>query len=301
MDGTIPAQPPLEYTLNPGDSVDISIFDVPELSRTYVIGPDGDIVVPLLPQPVQATGLTPSQLSRVLEDAFRQSGRLQRPEITVVLKQSISGSVAVEGDVKTAQIVTTPGRAKLADVIVQCGGVADESMGATVTITRGPLAMRALSSDKTTDSTYKIDLKKVMDPRDPASEIAVWPGDRVVVEALPPVYYVLGEVKSPGGYTFKYGRDEVTFLRAIALAGDLTNVAKRKKAYIIRKDPATPTGRQELQISLASVLAGKSPDLRVQPEDIIFVPGSNGKKALHLLESTPGIVTATAVDAAVIH
>jgi hypothetical protein len=78
------------------------------------------------------------------------------------------------------------------------------------------------------------------------------------------------------------------------MAGDMTNVAKRSKAYIIRKDPTAPKGRQEIQISLVAILNGKSPDPKVQAEDILFIPGSNSKKALHTLESAPGLMLAGA-------
>ena len=75
-----------------------------------------------------------------------------------------------------------------------------------------------------------------MNNSDPASTITVWPGDRVSVERAG-VFYVLGEVKSPGSYTLKNGHDELTVLRALAMVGDATGVAKKSKAMIIRKDP----------------------------------------------------------------
>ena len=39
------------YLINPGDSLDVYIFDVPELSRTYIVSPSGVVVVPLLAVP----------------------------------------------------------------------------------------------------------------------------------------------------------------------------------------------------------------------------------------------------------
>jgi len=147
--------------------------------------------------------------------------------------------------------------------------------------------------------TLTIELKKVMDGSDPASTIAVWPGDRVSVERAG-VYYVLGEVKTPGGYTFKNGRDELTVLRAVALAGDVTSVAKTRKAMIIRKDPKAPNGREEIKVDLDRILTGRSPDPILQAEDILFVPGSGGKKALHTLANAPAIIVGNAGAAAVI-
>ncbi len=160
------------------------------------------------------------------------------------------------------------------------------TLGTNVTITRGPLALRDLAAEGgVATPTLTIELKKVMDVSDPASTIAVWPGDRVSVErARPDVYYVLGEVRSPGGYTLKKGHEELTVLRALALAGDATGVAKKSKAMIIRKDPKGPQGREEIKLDLKSILVGKSPDPKLQADDILFVPGSNGKKALHTLD-----------------
>jgi len=108
-------------------------------------------------------------------------------------------------------------------------------------------------------------------------------------------------VKSPGGYTLKKGRDELTVLRAVALAGDLTGVAKKSKAVIIRKDPKSPQGRLEINLDLKSILIGKSPDPILQADDILFVPGSGGKKALKTLAGVPAMIAGEAGAAAIIY
>ena len=94
-----------EYLINPGDVLDVYVYDVPELSHTYTVSPSGFVTVPLLPTPVRAAGLTPDQFARAMEEAFRQSGRLKRPEIAVSVKQSLASSVAVEGAVKNPLIL----------------------------------------------------------------------------------------------------------------------------------------------------------------------------------------------------
>jgi polysaccharide export outer membrane protein len=296
------AAPPYdEYLINPGDVLDVYVYDVPELSHTYTVSQSGVITVPLLPTPLRAVGLTPDQLARGLEDAFRQSGRLNRPEIAVSVKQSLSSSVAVEGAVKNPLIVPAIGRIRLVDVLTQCGGLADD-VGTNVTITRGSLALRNLTAEGgQATPTLTVELKKVMGVTDPASAIEVWPGDRVSVEReRPDVYYVLGEVKTPGGYTLKKGHEELTVLRALAIAGDATSVAKRSKAMIIRKDPNGPQGREEIKLDLQRILMGKSPDPKLQADDILFIPGSNGKKALKTIETAPGYIISEAGAAAII-
>ncbi len=293
--------PPAEYLINPNDVLDIFVFDVPELSHGYSVSPSGDISIPLLPEPAHAAGLTPQQLARSLEEAFRQSGRLRRPEISVTLaKPSISSSVAVEGAVKSPQIVPAMGRTRLMDIITQCGGLTEDA-GNAVTIVRGSFALADLArGGEPVVPTVSVDLKKLMDVGDPESKTSVWPGDRVILERQKPdVYYVLGEVKSPGGYSIKYGQDELTVLRAIALAGDITRFAKND-AVIIRKDPASPLGRKEVKLDIKGMLKGHTKDINMLAEDILFVPGSTSKRALHSLESAPAMLTTDAAVALLI-
>ena len=265
------------YLICPDDILDVYVYDVPELSRLYTVSPSGVVAVPLLPAPVQAAGLTPDQLARALEEAFRQSGRLRRPEIAVSLKQSRTLAVTVDGAVKAPQIVQEIGRTKLVDILTQCGGINDDA-GGTVTITRGPSALHELAMEGGQAIPIQtLELNRVLDGGDPMSTVAVWPGDRVSVERAG-VYYVLGEVKAPGGYTLKNRHDELTVLRALALAGDTTSVAKKSKAMIIRKDPKAPQGREEIKLDLQRILTGRSPDPVLQADDIVFVPGATARR-----------------------
>ena len=47
-------------------------------------------------------------------------------------------------------------------------------------------------------------------------------------------------------------------------------------AKLIRK---TPAGPEEVPLPLKKILAAKAPDLQLQPDDIVFVPGSAGMSA----------------------
>jgi polysaccharide export outer membrane protein len=69
---------------------------------------------------------------------------------------------------------------------------------------------------------------------------------------------------------------DMTVLQAIAMAEGTNPTAALNKSKLIR---TTPTGRQELPLSLKDILASKAPDIRLQAEDIIFVPNSASKAA----------------------
>ena len=166
--------------------------------------------------------------------------------------------MTVDGAVKNPLILSEIGRTKLVDILTQCGGLADDA-GTPSRLRVAPSLCGILPPEGgLATPTLTLELKKVMDGSDPASMIAVWPGDRVSVERAG-VYYVLGEVRTPGGYTLRNGHDELTVLRALALAGDVTSVAKKSKAMIIRKDPKAPQGREEIKLDLKSILTGTVP------------------------------------------
>ncbi len=280
------------YVINPEDILDVYVYDVRELSREFTVNAAGTITVPLLPKPVEAAGLNPDELARALEESFRQSGRLSRPQITVSIKQSRRSVVTVDGAVKAPQLLPVFGRTKLLSVLSQCGGLADDA-GSTMTVTRGALALHDLALEGGPVSpTVSVELKTLTDGNDPTSKLDVWPGDRVWVEHAG-VFYVLGEVNHPGGYNLKSAQEQVTVLQALAIAGDVTPVAKKAKTMLIRKDLKAPSGRDEIALNVRAILAGRSQDRILQANDILYVPSSGGKRAVRgLVSATTGVAGA---------
>jgi len=109
--------------------------------------------------------------------------------------------------------------------------------------------------------------------KSPQSNVSVLPGDTVVVSKAG-VVYVVGEVGNPTGIVME--NPDLTVLQAIALAQGTKSTAALGKAKLIRK---TPNGQEEIPFSLKKVLSAKAPDLKLQPDDIVFVPSSAAKSA----------------------
>ena len=117
----------------------------------------------------------------------------------------------------------------------------------------------------------------------------VYPGDVVKVSRAG-IVYVVGQVRKPGGFLLKTN-ENISVLQAIALAEGLAPNAKGSEARIFQ--PATSGAPKETPINLDKILAGKVPSVFLKPNDVLFVPNSAGKEALHVLEqSTAGIVGA---------
>ena len=277
----------LEYIIAPDDLLDIYVVDVPELSREYRVSPDGTITLPLLSEPITAVGLSPNQLSSIIAAKLHSAGMVTHASVTVTVKASSGHSVAITGSVRNPQVFPIFGETNLLTVLSQAGGLADDA-GDTAVVTRGETAMRALAlqgssggaADAAPPAIIRVNLKKLMESADRNSNIPIYPGDTVTVLRAG-VVYVVGAVNRAGGYTLARSWENMTVLKAVALAGNVTSTAKQKKTVIIRKDAAVPGGRKEIPVNLKQILAGKAPDESLEANDILFVPDSAGKKALH--------------------
>jgi polysaccharide export outer membrane protein len=274
-----------DYLISTEDVLAVNVYDMPDMSCECTVSPAGTITLPLLPKPVGAEGLTPEQLAAVVEKDFNAAGLLSNPQVTVLVKQSRRHSVTIDGGVKSPQVYPLMGRIGLLDLISQAGGLSDDA-GDTVTVNRGPLALRELDAEgKPSPHQVTVDVSKAS-----SSNVEVFPGDRVTVENAG-MFYVLGEVNRPGGYNLKTAHEQVTVLEALAIAGDLTSTAKGKKALIIRRDPKAPGRRTEVPLDLREVLTARVPDKQLQANDILYVPSSRGKRAVRAL----GVATQTFV------
>lgn len=91
---------------------------------------------------------------------------------------------------------------------------------------------------------------------------------------------ILGEVNSPGTYTFP--QENVTLLEALARSGDFTTLANRENVLIIR----TVENQRELtRINMLSTDIFNSPYFYLQQNDVIYVEPLEAKTA-----ATPGVV-----------
>jgi polysaccharide export outer membrane protein len=291
-----------DYLISPDDILEINVFDVPQMSRQYRVSPNGSVILPLLPEPISAAGITPSRLSQAISERLRSAGLVTNPQVTVEVKESRVHAVAVAGAVKKPQIYPVFGRTTLLDILSQAEGLADEA-GNTATVTRGEVAMRMLAPAESggeanpppaPSRVVSVDLKQLLETGDPALNLEIYPGDRVTVQRAG-IIYVVGAVNRPGGFPLKDDQEEMTVLKAVALAQDLKSTAIRSKAMILRKNPQASGGRQEIPVDLKLVLAGRAPDSSMQANDILFVPDSTGKKALRraaeaVVQTTSGII-----------
>jgi len=90
--------PHRDYRIGPEDLLEISVFEVDNLSRTVRVSLKGNISLPLLGT-LRVKGLTTGELEREIRDLLTEK-YLQDPQVTVFIEEYRSQRVSVVGAVK---------------------------------------------------------------------------------------------------------------------------------------------------------------------------------------------------------
>lgn len=260
-----------------GDLLEITVYGVDDMSQKVRVDSEGNISLQLLGD-VHVAGLTAEKAEKLLIKQSVEKGILKDPHFAIFIREDVQGGVSILGEVVKPGIYQLEGKRHLLEVISAAGGVTSKA-GNTVIITR---------RDKP-DQLIKVHLTE--DGQDPSSNIAVYPGDTIVVDKAPLVY-VVGEVQRPSGLIMDNG-GRMTVLQAIALAQGTTKDAKLSAARIIRK---SGDGQyEEIPLPLNAMLKAKKPDMVLQKEDIVFIPTSSRAVMTSTLQSVVQIAVGAAI------
>ena len=277
--GVIATRP--AYRLGPNDKIIIRTNDIDEVKHEVRITQDGIITLPNIGQ-VQASGVTAEQLRK--EIASRLAKYVRRPDVAVEIVEFHRQPVSVIGAVMNPGVHQVEGHKTLAEVLALAGG-ASENAGYQLKITRraawGAIPLPGAKFDPASKSSIaELDLKVLTEALDPEKNIEVRPDDVISVPRAAMVY-VTGEVKKPGGIVLAAERRNLSVLQALALSDGTSPTAAPQKARILRSVANSET-RTEIPIDLKSMFAGKSEDMPLQSEDILFIPTtqSQSRKAL---------------------
>lgn len=276
---------PVDITVGSGDLLHIDIFDVSELSRDVRVTDTGDISYPLIPGPIHVAGLTPYELQGKMEQLLIENGLVSHPQVSVFVKEQYSQPVNVIGAVGHPTVYQVQGPTTLLQVLAAAGGIADDA-GSVVIVTR-PIrddtprekpASATLGADSE-NQKITVSLQDLLETGDPVYNIPIYGGDTVTVPHAGIVYILGFGIAQPGGYVLQGHGEQVTVLRAVALAHGLTGFAKANSSYILRTNPETGH-RDEIPVRLKDIEKHKSQDIPLKSNDILYVPDSVGKKAL---------------------
>ena len=109
-----------EYHIGPMDVLDISVFQVADLTRTVQVDAAGQITLPLIGQ-VFVAGKTVTQVQS--EIAAKLAAKyLQSPDVTVFVKEYTSQKVTVDGSVNQPGVYAISGKTTLLQAIAMARG-----------------------------------------------------------------------------------------------------------------------------------------------------------------------------------
>jgi len=274
--------------LGPGDIIQVHAVEEEGMSDKPIrIGIDGYISLPTVGR-LKVADRTAEEVRLDIVDRLKRL--IVNPDVTVTVIETHSHPISVVGAVKTPGVFELQGQKTLIEVISMAGGPRDDA-GYTATITRqmefGPLPLPNGTTDVSGQfSIAEVNLEKIMDARDPAGNVVMMPNDVVSVPKAQMVY-VLGDVLKPTGIALG-DQKTVTVLQAIAIASGLGKTAKPTEAKILRVNPSSTT-RTEVAVNLKTILAGKTGDVSLQADDILYIPTSLKKDiALKTLDALGG-------------
>lgn len=110
-----------DYRIGPLDQIEVSVFQVPDLSRTVRVNSAGEISLPMIGT-VIAGGKTVGELEAAIADKLRESF-LQDPQVSVFIQEFASQRVTVEGSVAQPGIKSLTGKTTLLQLVAMSGGL----------------------------------------------------------------------------------------------------------------------------------------------------------------------------------
>jgi polysaccharide biosynthesis/export protein len=159
------------YKIGPLDTLNILVWRNPELSATITVRPDGRISAPLV-EDLMAAGRNPADLSRDVEKVLAKF--IRDPVVTIVVsgfQGTYPEQIRIVGEATRPQAVPYRQQMTILDVMIQAGGLTDFADG------NGAVLVRGSEGGK----QYSVRLKDLLKRGDISANVAVKPGDIVIV------------------------------------------------------------------------------------------------------------------------
>lgn len=237
-----------DYVLGEGDLIKITVYENDDLTTQARVSGDGVVNFPLIGARKvggKTVGFVEDEIEKLLADGF-----IINPHVTIFIIEYRSQKVTVLGEVNKPGIVELSGNVTLLEALSKAEGLTANA-GDTVLIKRK-------SVDGKDGDGIVVNLKDLTEKGDSASNPVLMDGDSVFVTKSGFVY-VTGEVNKPGAYKLE---KDTTVLKAIALAGGLTDKSSEGRTTITRKVDGVES---KFKVQMGDI---------VQPDDVVEVPQS---------------------------
>jgi polysaccharide export outer membrane protein len=247
-----------EYKIGAKDLLEITVFNLPELSQTVRVSEDGSVTFSLLGK-VEVAGLTAQELEKKLASLLDQQ-YTKNARVTVFIREF--QKVAIIGAVARPGMYELVGPTTLLQAIAQAGGLTAQAMNELFVYRYG-------KDGKQTRIVVKLEDLMINGNQDLNIELQPKDVVNIPVDQMQNVF-VYGEVRTPGAVPYLNSK-RITLLQAIAQAGGTTEWAKKSGVIIKRKDKKT--GKEmKIPINLKRMISGKIADIVLEEGDVVIVP-----------------------------
>jgi len=246
--------------IGPGDMLHVQVYDTPQFEQHPRVSDSGDVPLLFLGD-VRVVGETPAQAADTISARLVSSALMLHPQVSVLIEQFATQDVSILGQVDKpgAYPIGTP--RSIFAVLSMAGGLDATADRHVIVRRRGSLGAQVTFFVANTPNGGI------------ANDLEIYPGDTVIVPKVGFVY-VLGDVARPGGYALTSNDANITVLAALAEAGSTNRTAVLSNVRLLRK---TDTGYMVASVNIGAIQVGKSPDVALQPNDILFIPFSYSK------------------------
>ncbi len=164
-------QDKLNYKIQPGDLLEITVYKETDMNRTARISGDGTITFPLAGV-IKLSNLSVPEAESLL--AQKLSDYLVRPQVTVLIKEYANKQIYVLGEVKKPGSIEIPAERRLTvlEAITLAGGFTDLAAQDRTKILRGAGAG---------SQTIQVEISRITKQGDKSADIYLEPNDTVYV------------------------------------------------------------------------------------------------------------------------
>lgn len=234
-----------DYLLGGGDTVNITVYDQPDLTTEARISQDdGTITFPLLGE-VAVSGLSPEQAGQKIANLLERGGYIKKPQVSLTVKEFKSQKIPVMGQVNSPGEYLLSGESRVVDLISQAGGLKSDAADIIIVVKK--------DGDKSVK--HEIDLLRFY-AGDMSQNITVSRGDFVLVPKMD-TFYIHGEVKRPGSYRLE--RD-MTVMQALSVAGGISDRGSLSGMKVTRSKGDGTT--EKVGVELTD---------KLKPNDVLYV------------------------------
>ncbi len=256
-----------DYKIGGYDVLSITVYEEKDLTLESVrVSADGSITFPLIGR-IRVADLSTAQAERLIARKLAEGQYLNDAHVSVMVTKYESRKFSVLGSVKAPGNYPLQARERILDGLSKANGVASEAGE-----TQEAMVIRTLNPGRPIERKIVInfDLQALLKGKDQISNIHLADQDVLYIPKAD-LFYIIGEVRNPGSYTFT--KKEITIVEAISMAGGFTRIAARNKTRIVRIENGAER-IYDVNVDAITKAGRMIQAVPIKPNDLIVVPES---------------------------